>query len=72
MYTIVAYFLDEGSSQTFSCSREFHSRSKRVVIPFMLKEFKFSRSNLDTLLVMKNGKAAPEVVSFWTAANGDL
>lgn len=74
MYTAVLFMVDPGgTNQTFSLSRQVGTDDKRKVVKFMMKEAKTkSKESVDTILLMRNGPASPEVFQHWTAANGDF
>ncbi len=73
MYTIVLFACDVDSGEALSLSRESDTADKAKVVKLMMKEAGLTdKDNLDTILVMKNGKRSPEVVKHWSARNGDF
>lgn len=74
MYTAILFAVDPGGGDTLSLSRQVNEKeSKENILQYLQKEAQLpNRDAMDTVLIMKNGKSAPEVVYHWTGANGDI
>ncbi len=51
---------------TYTLTREVSTCDKNSVIESLLKESKIEKKNIDTIVLLKNGKASPEVVVVWS------
>lgn len=67
MYTAILFAVGEDSSETFTLSREVSKDDKDHVLQYLLREANLTVDDINTILVFKNGKDAPECVHHWTS-----
>lgn len=57
---------------TLTVTREVQTCDLEAIIGLITKEGKIDRKHIDTILLMKNGKVSPEVVTVWSTKTGQF
>lgn len=72
-YTAVLFshnwFANEG---TYTITREVQTCDLKVIFEYLTSEGKVKKRQVDTILLLKNGKHSPEVVDVWSSKAGSF
>lgn len=57
---------------TFTVTREVQTSDLEAIVELLTKEGKVERKHIDTVILMKNGKYSPEVMTVWSSKTGQF